>query len=707
MRRATATVAEVSLRLLETQVLVLNLVDRVAGERDCLALGPDAALQDLMAVAVKGAPWTETAWVLDAHGFLCVSSNPQKMDERSRAFRDYFSGARDAGPGGHHVGRAILGLVDGVPAFSVARRRGDGREFRGIVLTSIHLGELIAQWQRTVLVAPTQRVALFRADGATIARSWHPVVPEPDAAAEARIAEIWRNVAEDAAVLPSITDDTRRVTAWRSLPEWGVVVTSSIAQDAALAPWRIFALWSGAAAALASGLLWAFLWTLARARTQLEAANVTLEARVAWRTKALSESEEELRRLNDELEARVRSEVEAREAAQARLAHAQRMEALGQLAGGIAHDFNNVLQTVQSGARLIEQQPADEARTRRLARMVAEAAQRGASVTRRLLAFSRRAELRAEAVEPEQLLVTLRDMLAHTLGAGIKLRLRIAPGLPPLLADKGQLETVLVNLTTNARDAMDGRGTITLAASDITVRPNAAVPGPGTPGRYVRLDIGDTGSGMDAATLARAVEPFFTTKAQGHGTGLGLAMARGFAEQSGGALHIESEPGKGTTVTLWFPLAAGMEAPTTSGASVGGIAAAGSATVRVLLVEDEALVRQVTAEGLEAAGYAVTAAPSAQAALEILHAGEPIDLIVSDLSMPDMDGLALAKAARRKRPGLPLILLTGFVADLAEVALSGVASGPFSMLRKPVEHEVLAGRIAAVLAEAATPQGRS
>ena len=410
---------------------------------------------------------------------------------------------------------------------------------------------------------------------------------------------------------------------------------------------------------------------------------------------ALAESEARLRRVNEDLEARVRKEVAEREAVQARLRHAERMQALGQLAGGIAHDFNNVLQAVQGGASLLERRSADPDGVRRLARMIFEAAERGAGVTRRLLAFSRRGHLRAEPVEPAALLGSIQEVFAHTLGPGVALALRIGPDLPPLLADRGQLETVLINLGTNARDAMEGSGTLTLGATREVVAENGPSPAPGlAPGIYVRLSVADTGAGMEAATLARATEPFFTTKETGKGTGLGLAMARGFAEQSGGALDIESAPGQGTTVRLWLP--AGGAAPSIS-PPVPVARHPGLGRKQLLLVDDEDYVRQVLAEQMEAAGFAVRIAASGPDGLALLDRGEDVDLLISDLSMPGMDGLALIREAQRRRPGLPAILLTGFATGAAEIAVSGALSGTFSLLRKPVEGRALADRIAVML----------
>ncbi|MBK1662014.1 hypothetical protein CKO45_27875 [Paracraurococcus ruber] len=408
----------------------------------------------------------------------------------------------------------------------------------------------------------------------------------------------------------------------------------------------------------------------------------------------LAQREAELRRLNETLEHRVVEAVAAREEAQARLAHAQRMEALGQLAGGIAHDFNNVLQAVQGGARLIEAAPGEAPRVLRLARMVADAAKRGATVTRRLLAFSRRAELRAEPTDVADLLTAIQEVLAHTLGAGIRIELAIEPRLPPLFADKGQLETALVNLAANARDAMAGQGVITLvAAAALYAGDEPERPSRLGPGAYVRLCVRDTGEGMTPEVLARASEPFFTTKPEGKGTGLGLAMARGFAEQSGGALHMESAPGRGTTVSLWLPVA-DAEIPVTAPA---GAPLAGERIARVLLVDDEAVVRDITAEGLRVAGYVVRPAANAAEVLALLDAGEAVDILVSDLSMPGIDGLALVREVQRRRPGLPAILLTGFVTDAAELAMGGALSGAFSLLRKPVEPAFLAERVAVLL----------
>lgn len=410
-----------------------------------------------------------------------------------------------------------------------------------------------------------------------------------------------------------------------------------------------------------------------------------------------------LRRTRDDLEALVAERTRDLQATQERLAHTQRMEALGQLAGGVAHDFNNVLQAVQGGAALIDRHLGDPARVRRLTAMITDSTERGAAITSRLLAFARRGDLKAEPVDPGALQASVRELLAHTLGDGIKVHLDLAPDLPAMLVDRGQLETVLINLATNARDAMAGIGKITLAGLRDFITPKQAAHHPALlkPGAYVRLSVTDTGTGMDAATLARASEPFFTTKPAGKGTGLGLAMARGFAEQSGGGLHIASELGRGTTVSMWFPLAADSRAQD-AGVTSGAKAVDHHAGARVLLVDDDEAVREVTAKQLQAAGFEVIPVASPVTALAVLERGEPVHIIVSDLSMPEMDGVTLIREAYRRNPELPAILLTGFATNAAELAVAGAPAGKFSLLRKPISGNVLAERISALLDRAQT-----
>ena len=415
---------------------------------------------------------------------------------------------------------------------------------------------------------------------------------------------------------------------------------------------------------------------------------------------ALRQARLELTRLNEHLENRIRDEIAAREAAQVRAAHAERMQALGQLAGGIAHDMNNVLQAATGGAALIERRPDNVTQVRRFARMILEAGMRGTSITQRLLAFARKSDLRAEVIDVRELLDGIQEILSHTLGANISVEVADMPEAYRLVADKGQLETVLVNVAANSRDAMPSGGRITFSAIRDTAAPAATGDMGLSPGSYIVIAVADTGCGMDQATLAHASEPFFTTKGIGRGTGLGLATARGFAEQSGGCLHIESAPNVGTTISLWLPEARSQELLIEGGKTA---APKFVDTGRhVLVVDDDTLVRETIASQLEENGFVVTATGCAEKALSLLRSGGQIDCLVTDLSMPGMDGLTLIKLTHREHPRLPAILLTGYAQDTMGLAISGATSATFSLLRKPVLGDELADRIASLIAIPAT-----
>ncbi|MCW2284122.1 PAS domain S-box-containing protein [Rhodoblastus acidophilus] len=404
---------------------------------------------------------------------------------------------------------------------------------------------------------------------------------------------------------------------------------------------------------------------------------------------AQRQAEDELMRLNADLEARVEAEVAARENIQLRLAQAEKLTALGQLAGGIAHDFNNVIQAVTGAAGRIAHCPEQIDRVRRYAGMIQEASARGAAITGRLLAFSRRDELRPEAVDAGALLTGLHEMLSRTLGTHISVRLALPSGLPCAFVDRRQLETVLINLATNARDAIRDHGSVTLSATPEVIADDIHPFGL-SPGDYIRFSVRDDGAGMDEATIRRAREPFFTTKAQGKGTGLGLSMASGFAEQSGGALAIDSRLGLGTTVSLWLPASREAAAATETAAPNGFRA------LHVLLVDDDELVRDALAGGLADLGFKVSQAASGAEALDLLAEGP--DVLVSDYAMPEMDGLALIRRAQRALPRLPALLLTGYDGDVY-AALDRASTDRLKLLRKPITGASLAECVASLAAE--------
>ncbi|HTZ71526.1 MAG TPA: response regulator, partial [Acetobacteraceae bacterium] len=385
-------------------------------------------------------------------------------------------------------------------------------------------------------------------------------------------------------------------------------------------------------------------------------------------------------------------DITERHALETRLAQAQKLQALGGLAGGIAHDFNNILQAVAGAAALMEHRPEDRETIQRLARRTIAAADRGTSITRRLLAFARSDELRVEALQTADVLESLCEVLTYTLSSTISVKLSLAPDLPKLLADRGQLETALVNLGTNARDAMPNGGSLTLAAGAELVADGAAHPAGLAPGPYVRIDVTDTGCGMDAATLARVVEPFFTTKPPGQGTGLGLALVKGFTEQSGGGMAIESTPDVGTTVRIWLRQAVAETAPLVTTHT--GEKGAEATQARILVVDDDDLVRETMAEQLEGGGFSVVSAASGAEALAAIEtAGRP-DALVCDLSMPGMNGIDTIKRVRDLLPGLPCFLLTGYAGERAMLETGNA----FTLLRKPMSARALIAEIDAGLA---------
>ncbi|MDO9502798.1 ATP-binding protein, partial [Falsiroseomonas sp.] len=349
-------------------------------------------------------------------------------------------------------------------------------------------------------------------------------------------------------------------------------------------------------------------------------------------------------------------DVSALKAAQAQLLEAQKMELLGRLTGGVAHDFNNLLMTVLGNLALARKRLGDAA-TPQILRHLDSAtlgAERGAQLTQRLLAFARRQDLNPRPVDLGQLLAGLGELLGRSAGPRVELAVEGGAGLPPALVDPHALELALMNLVVNARDAMPegGRIQIRLEAREA---PDPTSPPGLVPGRYLRIAVEDTGTGMDAATLQRAIEPFFSTKGPGQGTGLGLSMVHGLAHQSGGALHIESTPGQGTVAALWLPVSAEAAVEAAAGREVEAPRGSGL----VLLVDDEPLVLESTAALIGDLGYEVQTADSAEAALAALAEGARPVAVVTDHAMPGLSGAELAERLARDRPGLPVILATG------------------------------------------------
>jgi PAS domain S-box-containing protein len=348
--------------------------------------------------------------------------------------------------------------------------------------------------------------------------------------------------------------------------------------------------------------------------------------------------------------------------AQEELMQSQKMEAIGRLTGGVAHDFNNLLMAVSGSLELLRKRLPQDERLLRLVDNAMQGIQRGTTLTQRMLAFARRQELRPDTIDVSHLVSGLAELMARTLGQGIEVESTIPADLPPIRVDENQLELALLNLAVNAKDAMPNGGRLTISAAEVDGGANAALQ----PGRYVRLSMTDTGTGMDAATLSHATEPFFTTKGVGKGTGLGLAMVRGLSEQSGGTVTIESDVGKGTTVSMWIPVS-GDDVPEATIRPEEPAASDEPRRLKVLVVDDDVLVAMNTTAMLEDLGHEAIEVHSGRQALETLEGSDGFDLIITDQAMPQMTGSQLVSAARSKWPKLAVILATGY-AELPEDA---------------------------------------
>jgi signal transduction histidine kinase/ActR/RegA family two-component response regulator len=418
------------------------------------------------------------------------------------------------------------------------------------------------------------------------------------------------------------------------------------------------------------------------AQEALRVAHAELERRVAERT--------------DELQMEIAERFRAEEALQRteeQLRQAQKMEAIGRLAGGIAHDFNNVLSVVLSYCELMLEQVPVTSPWRADLEEVRRAGERAATLTQQLLAFSRQQVLQPRVLDLNGVVRDMRGMLQRLLGEDVELELRCAPGLEKVRVDPVQIEQVLLNLAVNARDAMPGGGKLTIGTDNVELDARFAGEHLGvSPGRHVLLAVSDTGVGMDRETRARIFEPFFTTKEKGKGTGLGLSTAFGIVKQSGGSIWAYSEPGRGATFKVYLP--ATRDAPASLPPPQPAFELKGSETV--LIVEDEDQVRLLAAGILRKFGYRVLEARMAREAIAVATAEHgPVDLLLTDVVMPEMAGPVLAEKLVAMRPGLHVLFMSGHTGDA--IVRHGLVEGGAAFLQKPFIPEVLARCVRKVL----------
>ncbi|MBY0296595.1 MAG: type II toxin-antitoxin system ParD family antitoxin [Methylobacterium sp.] len=459
--------------------------------------------------------------------------------------------------------------------------------------------------------------------------------------------------------------------------------------------WRVFAIRALPILDEAGGIVeWVGVHTDITHQRAAEAALRAQAEDLARQVRHRERAETQLRLLNETLEARVIAEIDERRRAEAKLAQAQKMEAIGKLTGGVAHDFNNLLQVVSGNLQLLARDVAGQERAERRVANAMAGVSRGAKLASQLLAFGRRQALEPKVVNVTRFVRDMDDMLRRAIGEAVEIETVFAGGLWNTFIDPGQIENALLNLAINARDAMDGRGKLTIELAnahldDAYARDHDDV----APGQYVMLAVSDTGCGMPPEVVAKVFEPFFTTKAEGKGSGLGLSMVYGFVKQSGGHVKIYSEVGHGTTIRLYLPRA--QQTEDVPVAVETGPVTGGSETV--LVVEDDAEVRATVVELLADLGYRVLKAVDATSALNVIESGIPIDLLFTDVVMPGtLKSPELARKARERLPGLAVLFTSGYTENA--IVHGGRLDTGVELLSKPYTREALARKIRHVLA---------
>jgi two-component system NtrC family sensor kinase len=597
-------------------------------------------------------------WIIDRDGHPLGSSfNWPPRTSLDLSDRDYFRAQRD-GDAGTYIGKILIPRVANLPFFSVSRKRvaADG-SFAGVIMISVRPSDFHEFYERLASLKGSS-FAMIRDDGVVLARYPGPVTLDVKLDASSGFMQsIARNPNGGFYTTVSQVDGSYNRFAVRKLEGLPLYVSSGLRVDAIRKEWFDF---------LTSHLFFGLPAT---------ALLVTL----AWMT---------LMRTRD-----LHQEAARRAAAEETLRQSQKMEAIGQLTGGIAHDFNNLL-TVIIGNLDIALRKCTDAALERPLRNALFGGQRAAQLTQKLLAFSRRQPLSPRPVDANRLIAGMSDLLRRSLGEKIDIETVGSAGLWRIEVDAAELEAAMLNLAINARDAMPDGGKLTIETTNALLDEDYARRLDGVKaGQYVLISVTDSGTGMTPDVMERAFEPFFTTKTEGQGTGLGLSQVYGFVRQSGGHLKIYSEEGHGSTVKIYLPRRvpdnADNETPTQPRTN-------GGAGEAILVVEDDEAVRFYTGEILDELGYRVLVAPDAKAALRFIEQPERhIDLLLTDMVMPGLNGRQLADAARAMRPGLPVLFMTGYSRNA--IVHQGRLDPGLSLIQKPFGRDALAEKVREVL----------
>jgi two-component system, NtrC family, sensor kinase len=603
-------------------------------------------------------------WIIDRNGHPVASSfrSPARVD-LDLSDRDYFLAQR-GGDVGTYVGKVLVPKITNVPFFSVSRKRAaaDGT-FAGVVMISVRPSDFHEFYERLANLKGSS-FSMIRDDGVVLARYPGPVAMDVKLdAGSGFMQSIAHNPNGGFYTTVSQVDGSYSRFAVRKLDRLPLYVSSGIHVDAVRREWLDF---------LSSHLFFGLPAT-------------ALLVALAWLT---------LMRTKD-----LHHEAARRAAAEETLRQSQKMEAIGQLTGGIAHDFNNLLTVIIGNLDIAVRKCTDAALERPL-RNALMGGQRAAQLTQKLLAFSRRQPLSPRPVDANRLIAGMSDLLRRSLGEKIDIETIGGGGLWRIEVDTAELEAAILNLAINARDAMPDGGKLTIETTNARLDEHHARTLDGIrAGQYVLISVTDSGTGMTADVLERACEPFFTTKKEGQGTGLGLSQVYGFVRQSDGHLKIYSEEGRGSTVKIYLPRRvrddADDEAPTQPRAN-------GGAGEAILVVEDDEGVRSYAGEILDELGYRVLVAPEGKTALRFIEQPERhIDLLLTDMVMPGLNGRQLADAARAVRPNLPVLFMTGYSRNA--ILHQGRVDPGLSLIQKPFGRDALAAKVREVL-DASTKQ---
>ena len=637
--------------------LAITSVDAIVGDlSDEQIEARQEALHSQLSKLEKALATVDAIFIADRNGRALASSAIFPLPpDTSVADRDYFQAQAERNAG-TYVGAVLQSRATKERFFGVSRRRpADDGQFTGIIMISV-VPKVFTEFYKQLAGDTSASFSLARSDGAILAR--YPA-PPGDVTHYGPDSEFIRSIGsqpERGIVTTTSIDGTQRRIAYRKLGNSDLYVSDGLQTDEIYSRWiRLMAshLIFGIPATL-------FLFGL-----------VLLTIR---RTQAFY------------------AEAERRELAEQALRQSQKMEAVGQLTGGVAHDFNNLL-TIIIGNLGIAKRGVVEARAERALNNALVGAERAAQLTQRLLAFSRRQPLNPRVLDVNKLIVSISDLLVRTLGENIELESIGAAGLWKVEADASELESTLLNLALNARDAMPEGGKLTIETSNAYLDEGYCQQHAGVaPGQYILIAVTDNGGGMSAETIDRAFEPFFTTKEAGKGTGLGLSQVYGFMKQSEGHVKIYSESGEGTTIKLYLPRRDGNEAAHSADEPVSS--ERGRAET-ILIVEDDDGVRQYASEILRDLNYQIIEAKDSATALRLLDADKKFDLLLTDVVLPGKNGRELATEVERRRPGTKVIFMTGYSRNA--IVHHGRLDPGTALIQKPLIERVLAQKIRQIL----------